>query len=151
MWTVQVVRTQSIEIWGIWYINESFLVWIIPLRYQSHESIYWACITCFVTSIYPIIWCLIPALVCLCLQHSFQCMLFWFEFIDTRVLIPARHLAFIIWLIGEFWLPWILMSKSWSLRLVDSPDCWSEWRSGSVVDQWKTVWGPILPGHLTQL
>ena len=26
----------------IWYIDEGFLVWIIPSRYQFHESIYWA-------------------------------------------------------------------------------------------------------------
>jgi len=35
-------------------------------------------------------------------------------------------------------------------ELVDSPGCWSEWRSGSV-DQWKTVWGPILSGPLAWL
>ena len=33
---------------------------------------------------------------------------------------------------SSVWLPWILMSKSWSLERVDSPSCWSEWRSDSV-------------------
>jgi len=28
--------------------------------------------------------------------------------------------------LGSFWLPWILMSRSWSLELVYSPTCWSE-------------------------
>ena len=34
--------------------------------------------------------------------------------------------------LGSFWLPWILMSKSWSLELVDAPSYWSELHSGSV-------------------
>ena len=45
------------------------------------------------------------------------------------------------------WLPWILMSRSWSLGRVDSPSCWSEWRSGSV-DLQQTVQNHILPGPL---
>jgi len=57
----------------------------------------------------------------------------WFRFIDTHVLITARHLAFASPLAGEFWLLWVLMSRSWSLERVDSPSCWSEWRSWSVV------------------
>ena len=44
----QVVRTQTIATWDMWYINEGFLVWIIPLTYQSRESIIWACTTSFV-------------------------------------------------------------------------------------------------------
>jgi len=69
----------------------------------------------------------------------------WFGFIDTHVLIYARCLAFASPLAGEFWLPWILMSRSWSLERVDSPSCWSEWRSWSV-DPQLTVQSPILPG-----
>jgi len=34
-----------------------------------------------------------------------------FKFIDTRVLIFARHLEFASPLMGEFWLPWILISR----------------------------------------
>ena len=41
---------------------------------------------------------------------------FWLRFIDTRVLIPAFHLAFITRLIGYFWLSWICMSGFWSLN-----------------------------------
>ena len=44
----------------------------------------------------------LPALVCLYSQHGFQYMLFWFGYIDTRVLILARHLAYTIPLTGEF-------------------------------------------------
>ena len=71
----------------------------------------------------------------------------WFEFIDTRVLISARHLALTSPLVGEFWLPWILMFRSRSLELVYSPGCWSEWRNSSVVHR-LTVWSPILPDPL---
>jgi len=67
--------------------------------------------------------------------------------IDTHVLIPARYLAFASPFVREFWLPWILMSRSRNMELMDTPGCWSEWHSGSV-DQWKTVWGTILPGSL---
>ena len=59
----------------------------------------------------------LSALVCPCSRYDFQYMLFLFRFIDTRVLIPVRHLAFTILLVGEFWFPWIVMSKSWSLDL----------------------------------
>jgi len=42
-----------IATWDIWYIDEGFLVWIIPLTYLSRESIIWACTTSFVhTCIY---------------------------------------------------------------------------------------------------
>ena len=37
-----VMHNQLMETWVIWYIDEGFFVWIIPLRYQSHESTYWA-------------------------------------------------------------------------------------------------------------
>jgi len=71
----------------------------------------------------------------------------WFGFIDTRVLIYARHLTFTSPLAGEFWLSWILMSRSRSLELMDSPRCWWEWRSWRVYLQ-QTVRSPILPGPL---
>ena len=47
----------------------------------------------------------------------------WFGFIDTLVLISARHLAFASPLAGEFWLLWILMSRSRSLDWRGS-SCW---------------------------
>ena len=74
----------------------------------------------------------------------------WFGFIDTCVFIYARHLALTLSLAGEFWLPWILMSRFWRLELVDSPCCWPERCSGSV-DHQQTVWRPILPGPPARL
>ena len=59
----------------------------------------------------------------------------WFRFIDTRVLIYARYLAFASPLAGEFWVLWILLSRFWSLECVNSLSCWSEWRSWSVNPQ----------------
>jgi len=69
-----------------------------------------------------------------------------FEFIDTHVLTPARYLPFTMPLVGEFWLPWILMPRFRSLELVDLSR-WSEWRNGSVVGQRKTSPGlhPLRP------
>jgi len=46
-----------------------------------------------------------------------------FEFINTHVLISARHLAFVSPLVGEFWLPWILTSRSRNLELMNSSGC----------------------------
>ena len=82
-------------------------------------------------------------------RHGFNAYL-WLGFIDTHVLISTRHLAFASPLAGEFWLLWILMPRFWSLKRVDSPSYWSEWRSGSV-DLQQTVRSPILPGPLVQL
>ena len=62
----------------------------------------------------------------------------------------ARHLAFAWSLAGEFWLLWILMSRSQSLQCVDSPSCWPERRSDSV-DLRQTVQSPILPGPSARL
>ena len=31
----------STIMWGIWYINEGFLIWIIPSTYLSHEAVIW--------------------------------------------------------------------------------------------------------------
>ena len=53
------------ETWSIWYIDEDFLIWIIPSRYQSHECTYWARTTGFVTSVHLIIWCLTYVRLCM--------------------------------------------------------------------------------------
>jgi len=71
----------------------------------------------------------------------------WFGFIDTRVFIFAHHLVLASPLAREFWLPWILMSRSWSLEPVNSPSCWPERCSGSV-DPQQTVQSPIFLGPL---
>ena len=78
----------------------------------------------------------------------------WFGFIDTRVL--SLHA---IWLSyhhspGEFYLTpldshvqVLELGACRSLESVDSPSCWSEWRSWSM-DPQQTVWSSILPGPL---
>jgi len=73
-----------------------------------------------------------------------------FRFIDTCVLVFARHLAFATPLVGELRLPWIFMFRFRSLDLVDSPCRWSEWRSGSVNHR-QIVWSPILPAPCSAL
>ena len=74
----------------------------------------------------------------------------WFRFIDMRVLIYARHLASASPLARGFWLPWILMSRSRSLELVNSPSCWPEKCRGSL-DLQQTVWSTILLGPPARL
>ena len=54
-----VVWTQATVTYGIWYIYESILIWIIPSTYQPHKSIIWAYITSFVhTYIYRMFMCI---------------------------------------------------------------------------------------------
>jgi len=56
----------------MWYIDEGFLVWIIPLTYQSRKSIIWAFITSFIHLIF--IACLMylsHVYVYLCSKHRF--------------------------------------------------------------------------------
>jgi len=84
---------------------------------------------------------------CACAHDMIFNACLWFRFIDTRVLIFARHLAFATPLAREFWLPWILMFRSWNLKLVHSPGYWSEIRSGDM-DHRQTVRNPILTGSL---
>ena len=54
------------------------------------------------------------------------CFMFMIQNYHYTCAILVRHLAFASPLAGEFWLLWILMSRSWSLERVDSPSCWSE-------------------------
>ena len=57
------------------YIYEGFLIWIIPLTYQSHESIIWACTTSFVqTCIYRMLNISSHVYLCLCSRHNFWYM-----------------------------------------------------------------------------
>ena len=72
----QVVWTQTMATWDMWYIDEGFLVWIIPLTYQSRESIIWAYITSFIyTCIYRMFNVFIACLFVLKLLIPFLCML----------------------------------------------------------------------------
>ena len=66
---------------------------------------------------------------------------FRFRFIDTHMLVPACHLAFITPFVGKFLTPLdqhvqIMDLGSWWTS------CWSEWLSRSVVAQRKTSQGP---------
>ena len=83
----------------------------------------------------------------LCSRHSFRCMIMirFYRYTWTYLCTPSGIHITTRW--GEFWLLWILMSRSWSLERVDFPSCWSEWRSGNV-DLQQTVQSSILPGPL---
>ena len=75
----QVVWTQMMATWDMWYIDEGFLVWIIPLMYQSRESILWA--YTIVLSILVFIACLfLLKLSILFSMHAFR-----FRLIDIHV------------------------------------------------------------------
>jgi len=58
--------------------------------------------------------CLLTCSYMLMLTTQISIHALWLGFIDTRVLIYARHLAFTTLLIGEFWLPWTYMFRFWS-------------------------------------
>jgi len=82
----QVVRTQMMATWDMWYINDGFLIWIIPLTYQSRESIIWGCITSFVhTCIYHMFNIFIACLCVPMLSILFSMHVFRFRFIDIHV------------------------------------------------------------------
>jgi len=82
----QVVRTQTMATWDMWYIDKGFLVWIISLTCQSRESIIWACTTSF---IHTFICCIFNIFIaCLCvpiLSIPFFMHVFRFRFIDIHV------------------------------------------------------------------
>jgi len=90
-------------------------------------------------------------LTCSCSRHGFLCMLMSWIYRYTCTYLSTPSGICITTRLGSFiWLPWILMSRSWSLERVDSPSCWSEWRSGSV-DLQQAVQSSILPGPLVRL
>ena len=87
-------------------------------------------------------------LTCFCSRHGFQCMIMirFYRYTCTYLSTPSGFC--ITTRLGSFiWLPWILMSRSWSLERMDSPSCGSEWRSWSV-DPQQTIQSSILPGPL---
>jgi len=82
----QVVWTQMMATWDMWYIDEGFLIWIIPLTYRSCESIIWAYTTGFVhTCIYRMFNVFIACLFVLKLSTLFSMHAFWFRLIDVHV------------------------------------------------------------------
>jgi len=90
-------------------------------RYQSHESIYWARTIGFVTSVYPIIWCLIPVRVYA--HDTVSNSSFWIRFIDTRMLVPARQLTFTTcWRVSDSPGSSCLVLRAWSLWIFPIAD-----------------------------
>ena len=116
----------------------------LPLMFSCFRLI----IPCVLPTWYHLLY--IYVLLYACVYDTVFNTCLWFGFIDTRVFIFARHLALASPLAKEFWLPWILMSRSWSLEPVDSPSYWPERCSGSV-DPQQTVQSPILPGPPARL
>ena len=88
---------------------------------------------------FPVLWWLCYTCSYLLYLYTLLCL----PLLATWLLYHTRLGSFI-------WLPWILMSRSWSLERVDSPSCWSEWRSWSV-DLQQTVQSSTLPGPCVPL
>jgi len=112
------------SLWPLLYSN--CLHFALPLVFYSTSLLSYLIIPWVFPAWYHLLYIYLLLLACAHDTVFNACL--WFRFIDTRVLIYARHLAFASPLAGEFWLAWILMSRSWSLERVDSPSCWSEWR-----------------------
>ena len=142
LWTTQHVHTQSMEIWGIKYIDEGFLIWIISSRYQSYESIYWAHTTSFVTSVYLIIWCLIHGWVYM-FWHDFQCMLliqiYWYMCACLCKTLSIHHTT--CWGVSDSPESACPDPRAWKLWILSVAD---QRCAAKSVDHRQTVWGPIL-------
>jgi len=107
------VCTAGFTVFAFVRFSFGFLIlWLLLLYYISLHPVLlllFYSISLLLLSYYTMhVFCLIsltislPAPVCLCSRHGFQYILFWFRFINTRVLILARHLAFTTPLVGEF-------------------------------------------------
>ena len=76
-------------IWDMWYIDEGFLIWIIPLTYLFCESIIWDCTTSFVhTYIYRMFNLLPHIYMYLC---SLYCLLCMFSVSDSSIYMIYCH------------------------------------------------------------
>ena len=103
----QVVWTQMLATWDMWYIDEGFLIWIILMTYQSRESIIWACTTDFVhTCIYHMFSISIACLVYLSHVYVYLCPLYRFHacfliqiYWYTCIYLISDLLSFPIWLL----------------------------------------------------
>ena len=93
----------------------------------------------------------LPDYTCLCSRHGFQCMIMirFYRYTCTYLSTPSGF-CITTRLGSSIWLPWILMSRSWSLERVDSPNCWPEKCSSSVNPQ-QTVQNSILSGPPARL
>jgi len=117
-------RQILLQISGLWLLLLLYFICVhpaLPLVFYSTSLLLLSYYTIHVPCLISIAISL-PAAVCLCYETVFNACL-WFIFIDTLVLVPAHHLTFTTPLFGGFWLPWILMSRSQSLELLDSPGC----------------------------
>ena len=74
--------------WDIRYINESFLIWIIPSTYLSHEVVNWVCTTGF--AIFAFIGFYFKFLVFIII------ILYMFTFWLTTCVLPYYYLVLII-------------------------------------------------------
>ena len=137
--------TSDFRFYDYYHISYSYPVLLpmfhsISLLLLSYHSMSSSCLISLV--IY------LPAYTCLCSRHGFQCMIMIrFYRYTCAYLCSPLGIRTTTRLGSSIWLPWILMSRSWSLERVDSPSCWSEWRSWSM-DPQQTVWSSILPGPL---
>ena len=86
---------------------------------------------------------------CLCSRRDFQCM-FMIRIYQYTCAYPCLPFGIHHTTHSGVLTPLVLMSRSWSLEHVDSPSCWSEWRSGSV-DLQQPVQSPILSGPPVRL
>ena len=86
---------------------------------------------------------------CLCSCHSFQCIFMTqiYSYTYAYLCTPPGIRITTRW---EFWLFWILISRSRCLELVDSLSYWLEWRSENM-DHRQTVWSPIIPALCASL
>jgi len=126
------------HIWGFLCLDYSFDVLILGI---GNLSLYnWFCHIHFT-------WCLIACSCVSVLMTWFSMHALWLRFIDTHMPVPACHLALIIPLIGLLLTTLDLYIQISKLELWWT-SCWSELRSGSVVDQQLIVRGPILPSPL---
>ena len=80
--------------WDMWYIDKSFLVWIIPLTYQPRESIIWAYTTSFVHTC--IIACLMYLSHVYLLSSSRDCFICMFSDSDLSIYMYLLHFRFTV-------------------------------------------------------
>jgi len=84
-------------------------------------------------------WYLLACSCMLVLTIRFSIHTIWLKFINTHVFIYARHLVLISSLVGDFWLSWTCMFRSWNLGhgglLVD--------QSGTAVASWISSWPSV--------
>jgi len=138
----QVAWTQMMATWDMRYIDEGFLVWIIPLTYQSRESIIWACTTSFVhTCIYRMFNIFIACLCVPMLSTPFSMHVFWFKLIDIHVF---THFGFTVVPLISFMLLVIACTCMPEPRhlIMYTCDCLSTPAGFIIYIRWVAFWQP---------